>query len=218
MSDSALLARFDDSTPTQAQLRVSALLEAIHAAAIEGVRNLHPAFRSLLVVYDTRMWTPQGLLQRLDEAGGRADPLPKPAKTLVLPVCSSSGFAPGLVEVCAAAGLERVAAIRLFTAATYQVAFLGFAPGFPYLLGLPPELAVPRLARPRTHIPAGSVGIAGGQAGIYPADTPGGWQIIGRTPFRLFDLGREPMSLLNTGDEVRFVVIEEARYQELSQW
>jgi inhibitor of KinA len=77
---------------------------------------------------------------------------------------------------------------------------------------------MPRQARPRTRIPAGSVGIAGEQAGIYPADTPGGWQIIGRTPLRLFDAEREPMSLLVAGDDVRFVVIDERRYEELSQW
>ena len=218
VSDSALLARFDGPAPMEVQARVTALFEAIRAASIEGVRNLHPAFRSLLVVYNPMRWTPQALLQRLEEAGARSGPAPKRAKPVALPVCFSSGFAPDLPAVCATAGLQADEAIGLFTSRVYRVAFLGFAPGFPYLLGLPPALATPRRARPRTHIPAGSVGIAGEQTGIYPADTPGGWQIIGRTPLRLFDAEREPMSLLLPGDEVRFVVMDERSYEELSQW
>jgi KipI family sensor histidine kinase inhibitor len=218
VSDSALLARFSGPTPMEVQARVTALFDAIREASIEGVRNLHPAFRSLLVVYNPMRWTPQALLQRLEEAGRRASPIPKCAKPVTLPVCFSPGFAPDLPGVCATAGLEADEAIGLFTARAYRVAFLGFTPGFPYLLGLPPALATPRRARPRTHIPAGSVGIAGEQTGIYPADTPGGWQIIGRTPLRLFDAEREPMSLLLPGDEVRFIVIDERRFEELSQW
>lgn len=195
-----------------------ALFEAIRGASIEGVRNLHPAFRSLLVVYNPVRWTPQALLQRLEEAGEQGSPTPKCAKPVGLPVCFTPRFAPDLPGVCATAGLQADEAIGLFTSRAYRVAFLGFAPGFPYLLGLPPALTTPRRARPRTHVPAGSVGIAGEQTGIYPADTPGGWQIIGRTPLRLFDAEREPMSLLLPGDEVRFVAIDERGYEELSQW
>ena len=218
VSDSALLARFDGPAPMEVQAQVTALFDAIREASIEGVINLHPAFRSLLVVYNPMRWTPPALLQRLEEAGTRPRPAAKRAKTVTLPVCFSPGFAPDLPRVCATAGLESGEAIALFTARAYRVAFLGFAPGFPYLLGLPPVLAMPRRARPSTHIPAGSVGIAGDQTGIYPTDTPGGWQIIGRTPLRLFDAQREPMSLLLPGDEVRFVVIDELGYEELSQW
>ena len=202
----------------EVQAKVTALFEAIREAGIEGVRNLHPAFRSLLVVYNPVRWTPQALLQRLEDAGGRPYSTGKSAKLVTLPVCFIPRFALDLAEVRATAGLEANEAIRLFTSRAYRVAFLGFAPGFPYLLGLPPALATPRRSRPRTHIPAGSVGIAGDQTGIYPADTPGGWQIIGRTPLRLFDADREPMSLLLPGDEVRFVVIDEPSYEELSQW
>jgi KipI family sensor histidine kinase inhibitor len=218
VSDSALLARFDGPARMEVQARVTALFDAIREANIEGVRNLHPAYRSLLVVYNPVRWTPQALLRRLEEAGARPNPIPKCAKPVTLPVCFTHRFGPDLPGVCATAGLEADEAIGLFTSRAYRVAFLGFAPGFPYLLGLPPALATPRRARPRTHIPAGSVGIAGEQTGIYPADTPGGWQIIGRTPLRLFDAGREPMSLLLPGDEVRFVVMDERSFEELSQW
>lgn len=218
VSDSALLARVDGPTPIDVQVQVTALFDAIKESNIEGVRNLHPAFRSLMVVYNPLLWTPEALVQRLEEAGAHAGSVTKPATLVTLPVCFSAEFAPDLSGVCTTAGIERDEAIVLFTSRPYRVAFLGFAPGFPYLLGLPPRLAAPRHARPRTHIPAGSVGIAGEQTGIYPADTPGGWQIVGRTPLRLFNPGREPMSLLQPGNEVRFAAIDDARYEELSQW
>jgi KipI family sensor histidine kinase inhibitor len=218
VSDSALLACFDGPTPKEVQVQVTALFDAIRESKIEGVRNLHPAFRSLLVVYNPLLWTTQALIQRLTEAGGRSGSFPKQARLIALPVCFVSRFAPDLPGISATAGLAPDEAIGLFTSSTYRVAFLGFAPGFPYLTGLPPSLATPRHARPRTAIPAGSVGIAGEQTGIYPADTPGGWQIIGRTPLRLFDPRREPMSLLLPGDEVRFAIIDEQGYEELSQW
>lgn len=218
VSDSALLARFDGPTPLEVQERVTALFEAIREAAIAGVRNLHPAYRSLLVVYSPLLWTPEALVQRLDEAGRRAATTPRSAKLVTLPVCFAPRFSPDLPEICAAAGLDAGAAVGLFASPVYRVAFLGFAPGFPYLLGLPPRLATPRHARPRTRILAGSVGIAGLQTGVYPADTPGGWQIVGRTPLRLFNPLREPMSLLEPGNEVRFEVIGEPEFEELSQW
>ena len=197
---------------------MTAHFDAIRESNIEGIRNLHPAFRTLLVVYNPLRWTAQALIQRLSEAGKRSDPSLRRAKLVELPVCFAARFAPDLPALSKAAGLQPGEAIRLFTAHSYSVAFLGFAPGFPYLTGLPSGLATPRHARPRTLIPAGSVGIAGEQAGIYAADTPGGWQIIGRTPLRLFDPGREPMCLLLTGDEVRFRAVGEPEYEELSQW
>lgn len=218
MSDSALLARFDGPTPRDVQNQVTAFFDAIRESKIEGVRNLHPAFSTLLVVYHPLLWTPDALIQRLTEAVGRSGPFQGRAKLVTLPVCFAAGFALDLPGISAAARLEPDEAIGLFISRVYRVAFLGFAPGFPYLTGLPPSLATPRRARPRTVIPAGSVGIAGEQTGIYPADTPGGWQIIGRTPLRLFDPGRAPMSLLLPGDEVRFAVIDEPEYEELSQW
>jgi KipI family sensor histidine kinase inhibitor len=218
VSDCALLARFDGPTPEEVQLHLKALFDAIRESNIQGIRNMHPAFRSLLVVYDPLVWEPQALAQRLTQAGRHADSLPKRAKFVTLPVCFAARFAPDLLGISATAGVEPDEAVQLFTSQIYSVAFLGFAPGFPYLTGLPPSLATPRHPRPRTVIQAGSVGIAGEQTGIYPADTPGGWQIIGRTPLRLFDPRREPMSLLLPGDEVRFTVIDETGYEELSQW
>ena len=199
-------------------MRVTELFGALQKAHIEGIKNLHPAYRSLLVVYDAKMWTAQRLIEKLEGAEESPSPFLPVAGLLRLPVCFAPGFAPDLPQVCATAGIEPEQAIQLLTAATYRVAFLGFAPGFPYLMGLSPELATPRHARPRTHIPAGSVGIAGAQTGIYPAATPGGWQIVGRTPVRLFSPEREPMSLLNTGDERHLFSIDETEFEAMSQW
>jgi len=218
VSDSALRARFHGLPPIEAQTKVAGLFEAISAAKIAGLKNLHPAFTTLLVVYNPLAWTPVALVQRLEEARKRAGSGPAPRERVTVPVCVAAGFAPDLGEVAAGAGLTVERAVERFSSSVFHVAFLGFAPGFPYLLGLPPELATPRLARPRTHVRTGSVGIAGEQTGIYPAGTPGGWRIIGRTPLRLFDPKRVPMSLLLPGDEVRFEVIDERRYEELSQW
>jgi len=218
VSDSALLARFHGASLIETQPKVAGLFDAISAANIPGVRNLHPAFASLLVVYNPLAWTPLALVERLEEARKRAGSISVKKERVTIPVCFAAEFAPDLGEVSSRAGLSVDKTVELFSSGIFHVAFLGFAPGFPYLLGLPPELATPRLARPRTHVPAGSVGIAGEQTGIYPAATPGGWRIIGRTPLRLFDPKRMPMSLLLPGDEVQFAAIDEQRYGELSQW
>jgi KipI family sensor histidine kinase inhibitor len=218
VSDSALLARFHGLPPVEAQLQVARLFEAVSAANIAGVRNLHPAFSTMLVVYDAVAWTAVALVQCLEAARKRAGSGPVARKCVTIPVCFAAEFAPDLGDVAEGAGLGLDQTIERFSSPLFHVAFLGFAPGFPYLLGLPAELATPRLARPRTHVPAGSVGIAGEQTGIYPAETPGGWRIIGRTPLRLFDPKRVPMSLLLPGDEVRFKAIDEQAYEELSQW
>jgi KipI family sensor histidine kinase inhibitor len=102
--------------------------------------------------------------------------------------------------------------VRIHAGAVYQVYMLGFTPGFAYLGGMDPLIAAPRLAKPRTKVPAGSVGIAGVQTGVYPLETPGGWRIIGRTPLRLFDLLAEPPVILAPGDEVRFMPVLEGEW------
>ena len=218
VSDCALLARFHGLSPADNQAAVVRTFNAISDRSIPGIINLHPAFASLLVIYNPLVWTPMALVQKLVETN-RADLLNVALHEPVsIPACFVGGFAPDLSTVATRAGLNLDETVSRFITATYHVAFLGFAPGFPYLLGLPPELATPRLPRPRTHLPAGSIAIAGEQTGIYPSETPGGWQIIGRIPVRLFDPEREPMSLLLPGDEVRFVRISEQRFEELSQW
>jgi inhibitor of KinA len=216
-SDDALRADFGGPASLEVHRQVMALYRSLACARIEGLKNLHPAYCTLLVIYDPLRWAPQDLIHKLEEAAENAAGAMPPPRRIDIPICCQGDFAPDLGPIAAAASWTIEAAIERLTAATYTVAFLGFAPGFPYLLGLPPELAAARLARPRVRVPAGSLGIAGWQAGIYPSETPGGWRLVGRTPLRLFEPSREPMSLLLAGDEVRFTIIDPRRFEELAR-
>ena len=216
-SDAALLADFGGPASLEVHRDVMALYRALARAGIEGVKNLHPAYCTLLVVYDPLRWAPQDLISKLQAAAGSTAAATPTPRQIEVPMCCEAEFAPDLEPIAASAGWTIQTAVERLAAATYHVAFLGFAPGFPYLLGLPPELAAPRLARPRVRVPAGSLAIAGAQAGIYPAETPGGWRLVGRTPLRLFEPAREPMSLLLPGDEVRFTIIDQRRFEELAR-
>ncbi len=129
------------------------------------------------------------------------------ARLVEIPVCYGGEFGPDLEAVAAAHDLAAAQVVQRHCRPRYLVYFLGFQPGFPYLGGLPPSLAMPRRETPRASVPAGSVGIAGPQTGVYPFATPGGWQIIGRTPLRLYDPDRQPPALLSPGDRVKFVPI-----------
>jgi KipI family sensor histidine kinase inhibitor len=217
MGDSALLGEFGGPATEQTNRRVVCLHREILNSRIEGLVNLHPAYTSLLVVYDPCRWDAPELAIILNRLSGLSDEALLEPRTMEIPICVTDEFAPDLAGVAVHSRNSADEVIRRFAEAHFQVAFLGFAPGFPYLLGLPTGLATPRHARPRTCVPAGSIGIAGKQAGIYPAETPGGWQIIGRTPLRLFDPGREPMSLLAPGDAVTFATIDRQRFERLSR-
>lgn len=172
-------------------------LEAL--ARIPGVVNLHPAYASVLIVFDPLQTTHaevQEAAERLESGTATAA-----RKRVEIPVRYDG---PDLENVAALHGMALEQVIALHSSAVYSVAFVGFVPGFAYLTGLPQALWTPRLAAPRKVVPAGSVGIAGEQTGVYPIATPGGWQLIGTTETVLFDAAREPMSLLATGDEVVF--------------
>ena len=182
---------------------VHRLQAALRALDLPGVTELVPGYRTLLVVADP---THAGTLDEL------AATLPglelPPAEALAgdpveIPVRYDGE---DLEEVARLTGLDADEVVRRHTAPTYTVAFLGFSPGFPYLVGLDPALEVPRRDTPRTSIPAGSVGLAGTQTGIYPTASPGGWRLIGRTEVTLFDPARDPPALLAPGGRLRFTV------------
>ena len=137
-------------------------------------------------------------------------------RAIEVPVCYENEFAPDLGDVAQHAGLSEEEVVRRHSSARYRVNCVGFTPGFPYLSGLPAELATPRRASPRTEIPAGSVAIGGAQTGIYPSKSPGGWNVIGRTPLRLFDHRNEPPAMLRAGDSVRFRQISREEFEQLS--
>jgi KipI family sensor histidine kinase inhibitor len=139
------------------------------------------------------------------------------ARRIEIPVCYGGDYGPDLADVASHAGLTEDATIALHAGGEYIVAMIGFLPGFPYLLGLDPRLAMPRLATPRARVREGAVGIGGAQTGIYPQASPGGWRLVGRTPERLFDAMRTPPSLLAPGDRVRFVPITPSEFKRLER-
>jgi KipI family sensor histidine kinase inhibitor len=216
-SDHSLLVTFGDQISPEAHLQVRRLLHLLAGDPPVGVVNLQPAYASLLVSYDPRRVGAEDVRTAVTgkvEAAGDA-PLPDP-RQVDIPVCYGGDSGPDLEEVAAACGLDPGEVVREHAAGDYVVYFLGFSPGFPYLGGLSPRIATPRRATPRKRVPAGSVAIGGSQTGIYPLASPGGWQLIGRTPLALFDAGRTPPALLALGDRVRFVPISEAEFQTLA--
>jgi KipI family sensor histidine kinase inhibitor len=215
-SDQSLLIYFGREITLQANERVRRLLRLLETEPIAGIRNLHPAYCSLLVKFDALKLQHddletilRGYLNRLGEVR-----LPEP-RLVEIPVCYGGEFGPDLDEVSAMHGLTPAQAIELHSSTIYLVYFLGFTPGFAYLGELPEALVTPRLATPRRIVPAGSVGIAGNQTGVYPVGTPGGWRILGRTPTSMFRAEENGLSLLAIGDRVRFVPIPPERFAAL---
>ncbi len=202
-SDRSVLVSLGEEISLEVHRRVARSTRSV--AGIRGILNLHPAFASVLVDFDPRLHERdeiEALLRRQNlEETASADR----GRIIEIPVCYGGEFGPDLEDVARHAGLAPERVVELHSSAEYLVYFLGFSPGFPYLGGLPPELATPRLEAPRKRVPAGSVAIGGSQTGIYPVDSPGGWRIIGRTPLRLFDAGRTPPAFLSMGDRLRFV-------------
>jgi KipI family sensor histidine kinase inhibitor len=215
-SDQSLLVYLGRQISLDVHQRVIKLLRLLEREPIAGVRNLHPAYCSLLIEFDALKLRHEELetmlrsyLDRLEDS-----PLPEP-RQIQIPVCYGANFGPDLNDVCTTLSISPKQAIELHTSVTYAVYFLGFIPGFAYLGELPHALVMPRLIEPRRSVPAGSVGIAGNQTGVYPFATPGGWRLIGRTPIKMFHGGESAMSLLSIGDHVRFFPISPQRFAEL---
>jgi KipI family sensor histidine kinase inhibitor len=180
-----------------------------------------PSYRSLLVIHDPVALPRAGLVRRLRTlaAGLPERPPAEPVRVVRIPVRYGGLLGPDLEAAAQLCQLAPEALVRLHAAPVYRVHLLGFTPGFPYLGGLDPRLSVPRLAEPRLRIPPGSVAIGGGQTGVYPVESPGGWRLIGQTPLRLFDpapAAAHPF-LLAAGDGVRFVPIDDAAHAELAR-
>ena len=207
LGDSALLVRMNDLDPT-APASLSAVLDAVHrieALALRDVVELVPAYTSIGVFYSGADL--ETLKQRIEAALAREQPrLSREAagREIEIAVCYDGEYALDLEDVARHTGLTTAEVVQRHSAAEYVVSCVGFTPGFPYLSGLPPELATPRRGTPRKEVPAGAVAIGGNQTGIYPQASPGGWNIIGRTALRLFNPEEEPPALLRAGDRVRF--------------
>jgi len=207
-SDRSLLVGFGEEISPEAHRAVCRLTAALEHA--RGISNLHPAFASVLVEFDPRLHSHAEIERLVRESLERApEEEPQSPRLVEIPVRYGGADGPDLDDVARHHDLTPRRVIELHSGAEYVVSFVGFSTCFPYLAGLRPELATPRLAAPRRHVAAGSVAIAGAQAGVYPLASPGGWRLIGRTPLRLFDPAGEPPPLLRMGDRVRFVPLAE---------
>lgn len=231
LGDSALILHVAErlgSDPRRTLDLVIACLQKLRAADVPAVTDLAPAYTTIGVYYDPVSavvagasedaifdWMSQAVIKAC--AGEKPKRLKRTEAPVVeIPVCYEGEFAPDLEDVARHARLTMPEVVALHSGTEYHVHCLGFSPGFPYLGGLPAELATPRRAHPRARVPAGAVGIGGDQTGIYPNASPGGWNLIGRSPVRLFDPASEPPALLRAGDTVRFVPITRAAFDSVS--
>ena len=207
-SDQTLLISFADKICPAASLCVRRLIRLLETNPVAGVANLHPAYCSVLIRFDALLTGHSEIEALLRPHLDRLDDIPLPeAREVEIPVCYGGEFGVDLADLAEMRGMTPAQVAALHSSAAYTVDFLGFAPGFGYLSGLPDELATARLPVPRRSVPAGSVGIAGNQTAVYPFSTAGGWRLIGRTPVAMFSPDRQPMSLLSIGDRVRFRAI-----------
>ena len=219
LGDSAVQIVLGDAPDEPTRRRVAAASRRLAESRLPGLTECVPGFTSLTIHYDPVQLPPSSDTDWLDSLAhllGELDELAGDDGRLVeIPVCYGGELGPDLESVASLHGLTADEAIELHAAGDYRVHLIGFVPGFPYLGGLDARLATPRRESPRTAVPAGSVGIGGAQTGIYPVASPGGWQLIGRTPLRLFDAHRDPPALLRAGDRIRFVAVDAETFRGL---
>ena len=214
--DSSLLVEFGKEISPEINRKIAATVQLMRDQYIEGVVDVIPAFCSLLINYDPRVITYEEIRERIQcllkvdvKAGNRHK------KVFEIPVCYGGEYGPDIANIAQHAGLTEEEVIRLHSSEDYLIYMLGFLPGFCYLGGLDERIPTPRLANPRLKINAGSVGIGGSQTGIYPLDSPGGWQLMGMTPVKTYDPGREVPILVEAGDYIRFIPIDEEEYKRI---
>ncbi len=216
-SDRSLLINFGSDSADKFSQGILRLFRAIRRLHDPRIRNLHPAYASLLIDYDPLKLGAkelEKLVQQADEDSGSEEIT---GTVVEIPVFYGEETGPDLELVAQHCALSTEEVIRLHSQAQYRVAFLGFSPGFAYLSGLPDQLRTPRKSTPRRIVPAGSVAIAGSQAGVYPLNSPGGWQVIGRTPLTMFNPKSEEPTRLLVGDTVRFLPIGKAELDGLEK-
>ncbi|MGH9254326.1 MAG: 5-oxoprolinase subunit PxpB [Vicinamibacterales bacterium] len=215
--DSAVLLELGTAQPARhdeidasLNARVIHIADAVRRQSLPGVRDVASTFRSVAVFFDPLATDVDAVIAALEKE--RDDPWPEEPGTLIeVPVVYGGDAGPDLAQVAACAGCTPETVVERHAARTYRVCMLGFLPGFPYMAAVDDSIAAPRRPKPRLRVPAGSVGIAGRQTGIYPCESPGGWQIIGRTALEIFDAERTPPAAFAPGDRVRFVPVSEVR-------
>ncbi|MFP7492907.1 5-oxoprolinase subunit PxpB [Terribacillus saccharophilus] len=219
LGDTGMQLVFGQTISEETNQKIRLFADVLKAGRIEGIIEWVPAYTTISIFYRPDKIGYNALQQKLEDLyeniqGGAAD-----AASLVyeIPTYYGGETGPDLDFVADHNGLSVDEVIRIHSSQEYLIYMMGFVPGFPYLGGMPEEIATPRRSDPRPKIPAGSVGIAGSQTGMYPLETPGGWQIIGQTPVKLYDPGREQPILLTSGHYVKFVPISKERYDDIAE-
>ncbi len=217
VGDCAISIDFGQVIDPKINRHIRQTIERIQEIKLDGITELVPTYCALLIQYDAILYSYSDICNLME-------PLLEPSATddanervtvIEIPTVYGGEFGPDLGFVASHNNLTEEEVVAIHSGTDYLVYMLGFIPGFTYLGGMDPRIATPRLSSPRTLIPAGSVGIAGEQTGTYPSDSPGGWQIIGRTPVTMYDMAKEQAALLRAGDYVRYVPIDEAEYTRI---
>ena len=218
LGDRAIVVRLAERIDNDAFDRVQALSQCLAKASISGVVEYVPAYTTVTIYYDPLRASYSDVYSAVEQLCPEAAASEKlPARTIEIPVCYGGEFGVDLGYVAEHNDLSAEQVIAIHSGATYRVHMLGFVPGFPYLGGMSERIATPRRDTPRLKVPAGSVGIAGSQTGVYSLETPGGWQIIGHTPLALFRPAADPPALLSPGDFVRFRPITSEEFAALRE-
>ena len=217
VGDCAISIDFGQVIDPKINRHIRQTIERIQELKLDGITELVPTYCALLIQYDAMLYSYSDICNLME-------PLLEPSATddanervivIEIPTVYGGEFGPDLGFVASHNNLSEDEVVSIHSGTDYLVYMLGFIPGFTYLGGMDPRIATPRLSSPRTLIPAGSVGIAGEQTGTYPSDSPGGWQIIGRTPVTMYDMSKEQAALMSAGDYVRYVPIDEAEYNRI---
>lgn len=226
LGDQAITFSLGETISVERHQKVMAMLHWLQKHPFPGLLDIAVAYSSITVVYDLYLlhnvhkmesgfsYVRAVLLEAYRQCDHQDTPAPRVKR---IPVCYEGLFSPDMEYVVAEGKLSRERVIALHTGRNYQVYMIGFLPGFPYLGKVDPKLMFPRKATPRSRVEAGSIGVAGVQTGIYPVASPGGWQIIGRTPFRMFDTGSDPPVLLEPGDRVQFYSITADQFWQMNE-
>lgn len=223
-SEDSLQIQFEQKICPEVNRRISAFVEEFASLTrdMPEVYEIVPTYCAASVYFDEKKCKPALLkkiaLEALEKTCGAGADGAACGKTIRIPVCyEGKEFAPDLERVCANARLSEEEAVRIHSSTDYLIYMMGFLPGFPYLGGMDERLETPRFETPRTKIPAGSVAIGGKQTGLYPSESPGGWNIIGRTPLKVFDLERDPIFLYKAGDKIRFEPISKSDFERFDE-
>jgi len=216
--DTSLTAEFGNEISKEINAQIRAYNIALESSGIPGIVETVPTYRSLMIHYDPGVILYKELVKRLKGLLSRIDQIEiPPSDVLEIPVLYGGEMGPDLAFVAQNAGISEEEVVKIHTSTEYLIYMLGFTPGFTYLGGMSDKIATPRLKQPRVKIPAGSVGIAGKQTGVYPVDSPGGWQLIGRTPVKMYDPDREVPILPQAGQYIKFKAVSQAEYDKIAE-